>query len=253
MKVEIIRALQDNYIYLIEDAKGHVVVVDPGESAPVLSALEGRTLSAILLTHHHFDHCDGVAQLRQYYPDAIIYAPEGCGFDNVVLCRGGDNIKILGLDSLSFTVIHTPGHTLEHIVYYGNEMLFSGDTLFVGGCGRVFEGTMQQMHESLMALNTLPAATQFYCGHEYTVNNLLFATAVEPQNAIITKKIQQVRDNLSKSMPSVPSTITNERQINPFLRTQHDDVIAAASKYKGYPLTNEVSVFVALRQWKNNF
>ena len=257
MTIQNIPALQDNYIYLITTAANHAVVVDPGEAAPVLPQLENRQLSAILLTHRHADHVGGVAALLAAAPDTPIYAPMECGLATTV-CRGGDTVELLN-GALSFSVIDTPGHTRGHIAYYsragigGAPLLLSGDTLFVGGCGRVFEGTMREMHDSLAALAALPDETEIYCGHEYTLTNLRFAAAVEPDNAMLQTRRQQVEAQRFVGEATVPSVLAAERQYNPFLRLTVPAVIEAAEAHSGRTLADTVEVFGALREWKDNF
>ncbi len=229
-------------------------MVDPGEASGVQAALvaDGLKLTTILLTHRHADHIDGVATLRAQYPDATVYAPAGCNVSGAITCTDGQTLSLLN-GELSLQVFATPGHTLEHIIFYGNGIVFSGDTLFIGGCGRVVEGSMQQMHDSLAQFTHFADDTLVYCGHEYTRNNLRFAAAVEPQNNAIRAQQTQAEQAERDNIPTVPATLGGERQTNPFLRLQVPAVIAAASQYSGQALSNSVDVFTALRRWKDNF
>lgn len=247
--VAIIPALSDNYIYLLT-ANHQAAVVDPGEAAPVLALLQKNNLplTAIVLTHRHGDHLDGVGELRRRWPQAQIYAPANCVAE-ARLCAGGDFVDILN-GALTLQVIATPGHTMEHVAFYGGGMLFCGDTLFVCGCGRVFEGSMEQMYGSLARLAALPDDTLIYCGHEYTAGNVAFAMAVEPDNAALQKKHAAIA---ARPPPSVPTTMGEEKQYNPFLRLTAPAVTAAAKARNGGAITDETEVFAVLRRWKDAF
>jgi len=239
-------AFTDNYLWLLQDGvQKRCAVVDPGDSAPVLNWLDehsGWQLSDILITHHHGDHTGGVKRLKQA-SGARVFGPAN---ENIPVCdtalNGGEVINVLGL---AFQIIAVPGHTLGHIAYYHadkqNPLLFCGDTLFAAGCGRVFEGTLQQMHQSLMQLSTLPDNTQIYCAHEYTLNNLRFAAAAEPDNPHIQQRLAEVIALREQGGISLPSTMAIERLTNPFLRCY---------------LTKDKSpeaVFADLRIWKDRF
>jgi hydroxyacylglutathione hydrolase len=239
-------AFNDNYIWLITDtARQYGIIVDPGDAAPILEVLENTQIIpvAILVTHHHWDHSGGVAILRENYT-LPVYAAE--------CLQDGAEISIPKM-GLNFTVLSIPGHTLDHLAYYGHGMLFCGDTLFSAGCGRVFEGTAAQMYQSLMRLADLPMETQVYCGHEYTLANLRFAEAVEPNNLAIRERIQTVSALCHQSLPTLPSTIGLEKQTNPFLRCSEPDVITMAEKKAGHKLTSPTKVFQTLRNWKDGF
>ena len=251
-QVTAIRAFKDNYIWLLRKG-AQAVVVDPGDCQPVLAALEraGLTLAAILVTHHHADHQGGVAGLRERFA-VPVYAPAAESI--TALSRplhGGETIRLDALDE-SFTVIPVPGHTAGHIAFHGGGALFCGDTLFAGGCGRVFEGTMAQMVTSLARLAALPDATACYCAHEYTEANLRFALAVEPGNAALRARVQAVAAARARGEATVPFTLPGERATNPFLRCGEPEVIAAARR-EGAESDDALAVFTALREWKNRF
>jgi hydroxyacylglutathione hydrolase len=249
-------AFQDNYLWLLHDGQ-RALVVDPGDAGPVQSHLEanGLQLDAILVTHHHQDHTGGVAALRES-TGARVWGPARESIpEPLTRLAEGDRIEVLGL---GFEVLEVPGHTAGHIAYYcadwqGAPLLFCGDTLFSGGCGRLFEGTPAQMHDSLGKLAALPAATRVCCAHEYTLSNLKFATAVEPRNAQLIHYRQECEGKRSRGEPTLPSTIGLERQVNPFLRTREAAVAQAAHRFDGADEADQVAVFAALRQWKNEF
>lgn len=249
-----IAALQDNYIWMIAcPEQKRAIVVDPGEAAPVLAMLKSQQfeLAGILITHHHWDHVNGVAELlRQYAVPVYGPSPEICSVD--VLALGKKHLVLPEL-SLDFQVLAIPGHTLDHVAYYGNGNLFCGDTLFTGGCGRVFEGTHEQMYDSLCQLTALPDETQVYCGHEYTENNLRFALMVEPNNHDLQQRMKQIQALRAKKLSTVPATMGEEKLTNPFLRCTVSAVIAAAEQHAKQKLQNPVEVFACLRQWKNGF
>lgn len=255
LNVLIVPAFQDNYLWLIHDGK-HAAVVDPGDAAPILAALETHrlSLSAILLTHHHADHVGGVPVLLQRY-DVPVYGPRHEAIPQVTHLLGeGDAITLQELD-LTLSVLDVPGHTRGHIAYFAPEQLwlFCGDTLFAGGCGRLFEGTPEQMVASLGKLAALPDATQVYCAHEYTLSNLRFAQEVDPDNADLRVRMQNEQAKRERDIPTVPSTIGMEKSTNPFL-LYHEPRIADRLTAAGHLSTKEpIAVFAALRQWKNSF
>jgi hydroxyacylglutathione hydrolase len=256
LQVHPLPAFSDNYIWLVHGLRDprRVAVVDPGDAAPVLQALDagGLRLEAILVTHHHADHVGGVQALLDRFP-VPVYGPSGERIPGrTAALSGGESVELDGL-GLAFEVLDVPGHTAGHIAYFGHGALFCGDTLFSGGCGRLFEGTPAQMLGSLDALQALPADTAVYCAHEYTASNLRFALAVEPLNADLVAHADLVRELRAQDRPTVPSTLGLERRINPFMRTRLPAVRAAAERHAGRPLDSEADVFAVVREWKNAF
>lgn len=238
-----ITALQDNYIWLII-AQNQCIIIDPADAKNVIAYLTKNNLSpaAIFITHHHADHTAGIGEIIEQFDDVKIFGSN---------LNDNDAINIL---DLKFTAITTPGHTNDHIAYYGHGVLFSGDTLFTAGCGRIFEGTAEQLYNSLIKLKNLPNETLVYCAHEYTLHNLQFARLVEPNNLQITRRITNCQRLLQKNKPTVPSTIGLEKATNPFLRCDHPEVIKAAQKYsKKSHISNPAKVFSILREWKDTF
>lgn len=251
MKITGIPAFQDNYIWCIE-GDGRALVVDPGDADPVLEHLSasGAALAAILITHHHDDHAGGITGLVRRF-DVPVFGPAVEDIAGVtVKVREGDTVRVPQLDA-QFSVIELPGHTLGHVAYYRPNQLFCGDTLFACGCGRLFEGTAEQMYSSLSKLAALPGDTQVYCAHEYTQSNIRFALAVEPDNQRLIARSKRVNALRQAGLPSLPSTIETERETNPFLRAGEPAVIAAA-RVRGAD-DSPVAVFAALREWKNRY
>lgn len=247
-----IPAFKDNYIWLLRKGAS-AVVVDPGDACPVLEVLarEGLTLESILVTHHHADHQGGVADLLSRFP-AEVFGPAAESITGLTQpLYGGETIRLesLGVD---FKIIAVPGHTLGHIAYCGSEALFCGDTLFGGGCGRLFEGSPAQMHSSLTQLANLPDLTAVYCAHEYTGANLRFARAVEPGNSELLKRIDQVAVARARGWATVPSTIALEKATNPFLRCSEPEIVTSA-KRRVAQAHSALEVFTVLREWKNGF
>ena len=248
-----VRAFQDNYIWVLRSG-GNAAVVDPGDAQPALDYLRAHKLAliAILNTHHHADHVGGNAGLLRHY-QVPVYGPYDERIPTVSRrLREGDRFTLAEF-GVEFSVFEIPGHTRSHIAFHGGGMLFCGDTLFACGCGRLFEGTPQQMHVSLAKLAALPDATRVYCGHEYTVANLRFARAAEPSNSEIATWEREAAAQRADDEPTLPSTIAREKAANPFLRCDRPEVIASASKYAGKPLTDPAGVLAAIRDWKNNF
>lgn len=249
-------ALSDNYVWLLrtpgEDA---VAIVDPGEAAPVLAALEAHAATpvAILITHHHGDHVGGLAEVSARFADIPVYGPATeriAGVSDRV--GGGDAVEVPALGT-RFEVLDTPGHTAGHIAYHGGGVLLCGDTLFAGGCGRVFEGTNDEMAASLARLAALPDDTLGCCGHEYTLKNLEFARAVEPDNEALAERERQARAMRDAGQPTVPFRLADEHRTNPFLRCEEPSVRAAAEAQAGRRAGSAIEVFTVLREWKNAF
>ena len=252
-----IKAFADNYIWMVSNGR-QALVVDPGDAAPVLAALaqHGLMLTSILLTHHHQDHVGGVAELVQA-TKATVYGPatEALPHCDQSLSEG-DKVSISEF-GLELSVLDIPGHTAGHIAYEGyvgaTRLVFCGDTLFAGGCGRIFEGTPQQMHDSLSKLAALPAETRVYCTHEYTASNLRFAVAAEPDNQVLMDWQDTVTQQRANDMPTLPSTIGQELLANPFLRCDQATIAKQTSQWANTPLTTTLEVFTQLRAWKNVF
>ncbi|MDT8998449.1 hydroxyacylglutathione hydrolase [Paucibacter sp. APW11] len=263
-----IPAFDDNYIWMLHDGV-QALVVDPGDAAPVLATLQSLSLrlAGILVTHHHGDHVGGVSTLQQAWPDAAVYAPSAELASGKIkgeyqgLC-GGNKLRLLDQE---LSVIEVPGHTAGHIAYFiaasagAAPLLFCGDTLFSGGCGRLFEGTPAQMHASLQALLALPADTRVCCAHEYTLSNLRFAVTVEPGNEALAAYQHWCQDQRKQGRSTLPSTLANEAAINPFLRCDVPGVQASVRQWQreqSLPIAADgdvVAIFAGLRQWKNEY
>lgn len=250
-------ALSDNYIWLVRHGR-MAAVVDPGEAGPVLDVLaaDGLQLGAILLTHHHGDHVGGVSELAER-TGARVYGPARETLPRCdVRLSEGDRVRLPEL-ALDLKVLDVPGHTAGHIAYAGQaagrNVLFCGDTLFAAGCGRLFEGTPAQMFDSLEKFQDLPADSLICCAHEYTLANLRWALAVEPDNRPLASWQARAAELRDRGLPTLPTSLALERETNPFLRTAQHTVAQAASRYAGRPLSGPVEVFAALRAWKNEF
>jgi hydroxyacylglutathione hydrolase len=246
-----IPAFADNYVWLLRDGD-RAVAVDPGAAAPVLAYAqrEGVAIAAILATHHHRDHVGGIPELLARWP-VPVYGPAG---ETIPGCTHpvaeGDPVVIPGIATLA--VLDIPGHTAGHVAFHGDGRVFCGDTLFAAGCGRLFEGTPAQMLASLAKLAALPEGTQVFCGHEYTMANLRFALAVEPASAALRARQAREQAKRDRGLPTLPSTIAEERATNPFLRVREPAVQAAVERHAGRPLASAVAVFAELRAWKNS-
>lgn len=246
-------AFRDNYIWLLHQDQ-HAVVVDPGDAAPVLAMLRARklTLDAILITHHHHDHIGGVEALLAH-SRAQIYAPRTghYAFPHQPV-SDGDQINLVPLD-IQLNVMETPGHTLDHVIYYGANSLFCGDTLFSCGCGRLFEGTGEELYHSLQRIAALPGETRVYCAHEYTQHNIRFARSIDPDNPALAARSLDVDQQRERDLPSLPSTIQMEIDTNPFLRCDSAAIKAAALRHGNITETDPISVFCAIRNMRNGF
>ena len=253
MELRPLPALSDNYIWALSDEQRRTLVVDPGEAEPVLELLEreGRALVGVLLTHHHHDHVGGTAALRQRWPDLPVWGPadERIGFGHTAVWDG-DRVHIA---DWAFDVLEIPGHTLTHVAFAGEGLVFCGDTLFSLGCGRLFEGSPAQMLASLDRLSALPGATRVCCGHEYTVNNARFACVVEPGNPALQRRFQEAQAMRESGIPTVPSTLAGELQANPFLRVDQPEVRRHVEQRLGRAATDRVEAFAELRRWKDGF
>ena len=257
-EITAIPALRDNYIWAIHNDR-HAALVDPGEAAPALEFLAARGLQlvAILCTHRHHDHIGGISELRGVY-NVPVYGRRHPGTQRIANnrhitddLREGERLRLDPLD-IELDILEIPGHLDDHIAFTASGILLCGDVMFGAGCGRNFEGSLAQLHESLQRLARLPDDTRVYCAHEYTEANLRFASACEPGNAAIRERIEATRRLLDASLPSLPSTIAQEKATNPFLRCREPEIVRTlqAQSLSG---TDELSVFTALRQWRNHF
>lgn len=255
LNVSAVPAFADNYLWLIHDGV-HAAVVDPGDAAPIFAALDALKLSltAILLTHHHADHVGGVPALLQRFK-VPVFGPRNEAIAGVTdALAEGDRVNLPEL-GLTMSVLDVPGHTSGHIAYVAPEKgwLFCGDTLFAGGCGRLFEGTPIQMANSLAKLTALPDTTQVYCAHEYTLSNLRFAREIEPENDALTARIRSEQAKRDQGIPTVPSTIGLEKSTNPFLRYDEPAIVDRLLSAGRIVRKEPIAVFTALREWKNSY
>lgn len=255
-KLTPLAAFDDNYIWVIESAKdSSIAVVDPGDAAVVehYLAQSKKTLAAVLITHHHRDHTGGVEQLKSRY-SVPVYGSSESKFPGVThSLSDGDSIQLFE-ETLSIKAV--PAHTLDHIAYLVNgdtPKLFCGDTLFLAGCGRLFEGSADQMQQAMDYFASLPDSTEVYCTHEYSLANLAFAKAADPTNSEIDNATTQCEQLRADNKPTLPSNIGLERKINPYMRTRETALIQSASQYKNKTLSAGVETLAALREWKNSF
>ncbi len=260
LKIHLIKAFQDNYIWCIEDTTSHdCIVVDPGDSSPVKNYLDKNklTLKGILITHHHFDHTGGINSLTEAAP-IDVYGPENPKITSITHpLKNNDQITLLGT---RFLIKEVPGHTLDHIAFYSEKdtshkdsWLFCGDTLFSAGCGRLFEGTPSQMLNSLKTLINFPHETEVYCTHEYTLANLSFAKAVLPNSEETNTYFNHCQQKITEGFSTIPTTIKTELSINPFLNCTKNELVHAVCKHSNSTDNSELAIFTALRSWKDNF
>ncbi len=251
-----IPAFKDNYIWVgICRALNQAIVIDPGDGLATWHFLRDHHLNlvTILITHKHQDHTGGVDFLLHHYPNIPVYGKKIENMPSVnAFVEEGDRVEIDGW-SMSFQVIAVPGHTLGHVCYYMPGVLFCGDTLFGAGCGRVFEGTFEQMYHSLTKLSSLPPDTLVYCAHEYTLSNLKFAHHLDPDNQAIRNRILETKSLLSRNKPSIPFTISLEKTTNPFLRCKEENIIKTVEDHSDQILRDDVAVFREMRKWKDGF
>lgn len=249
-----IHAFSDNFIWCLHN-QHDAVVVDPGQAEPVLEFLQQHNLrlTAILVTHHHYDHTGGISKLMSLNPGLDVIGPRGGHIRGITWSVKENDTVTLPALGLEFTTLEVPGHTLDHIAFYGHGSLFCGDTLFNGGCGRLFEGSPEQMLHSLKKFIRLPDDTRVYCAHEYTQANLAFAKAVEPDNSDLLALSSAVDDIRAHNQPSVPTDLATQRRTNPFLRADVPAVQQAANQKSDDSLTDEVTVFATIRKWKDEF
>ncbi|UTF60581.1 hydroxyacylglutathione hydrolase [Gilvimarinus sp. DA14] len=250
-------ALQTNYFWLLQPDpdSNKAYIFDPGDAAPVRQQLRehGLELAGIVITHHHWDHTDGIDPLLEYKP-VPVYGPSSRKIPQVTHTLQDGDTLVLG--ELKLQVIATPGHTLEHIAYYlpgQPPRLFSADNIFGAGCGRMFEGTPDQFLNSLKRLSELPPETLICCSHEYTVDNIHFALTVEPGNQALRDRKQREEAKRARQLPTIPTTLQLELATNPFLRTAQSEVKASAERHLGRSLNSESEVFAAIRAWKDSF
>lgn len=252
MNIFDIPAFTDNYIWALQ-VDSSITLVDPGDAAPVIKIIKEKKLKIedILITHHHFDHTGGLVELKKYISGKV-YGPKNENINGIdIPVTENDLIETLGIE---FLTIETPGHTLDHVSFYGKEAgtLFCGDTLFSAGCGRLFEGTYEQLYNSIQKLNKLPDDTKIYCGHEYTLSNLKFALEVDKDNKDLMNEFNNIEKLISSDIPSLPTNLNKELKLNPFLRC-HDIDIKNKVIEKFDIIDDELQIFTALRKWKDNF
>ncbi|AXT39945.1 hydroxyacylglutathione hydrolase [Alteromonas sp. BL110] len=249
-----IPAFTDNYIWCIHNGNS-AIVVDPGDAEPVLAFLKANNLmlSAVLITHHHRDHTGGIAKLVSTVPDLPVIGPRGNHIRGITKSVAQGDTVSLPVFKMALQVMEVPGHTLDHIAFFGHGILFCGDTLFSAGCGRLFEGSPEQMHHSLNKLKRLPDTTKVYGAHEYTQANVEFALAVEPDNTALNDYADWVNAKREQNQPTLPSNLKEQKSINPFLRAHELSVKTAAEAYCESNLADDVAVFAAVRRWKDEF
>ena len=254
LNVTPIPAFADNYIWLISnDKQDTCIIIDPGDAKPVLDILEqtNMTLSAILVTHHHWDHINGISELLQHYPHTLVYGPAKEKIPHKThALKEGDKIKLKAI-GIEFRVLDVPGHTAGHIAYYGEGCLFCGDTLFACGCGRISDSTAEALYQSLVNISHLPAKTLIYCTHEYTLDNIGFAQWVEPKNKVLQQRLDDSQKIRFNNKATIPFTLSLELQTNPFLRLSTPTVIERLTHKMQKEIPQANKRFAALRQWKD--
>lgn len=253
-----IPAFTDNYFWLLtNEERKYAAIVDPGDAEPVIHELESRDMQpvALLITHHHSDHVGGIAKLVEKYPNLTVYGPANEFIPHITQALDESKTVVLDELGLSFDVMDIPGHTAGHIAYYCDgekeKSLFCGDTIFGCGCGRVFDGTMVDLYNSINKIAKLPVETRLYCAHEYTLDNIGFAKWVEPDNQDLIERQEQSWELIDKHRPTVPSTLEMEFKTNPFLRTHIPEVIVKAEEIAGRETQTAADVFAVLRIWKD--
>lgn len=249
-----IPAFTDNYIWsMTNNEKKYAAIVDPGDAQTTLNALAAQNIEpiALLITHHHHDHVGGIAGIIEKYPNIPVYGPANEFIPHITQAlKEGDHVDLPEL-GITFKVFDIPGHTAGHIAYYAEDKLFCGDTLFANGCGRVFDGSLHDLHHSLNKIAKLPPETRIYCAHEYTLDNIGFAKWVEPDNQELDLRQEQSWDMIDSGQATVPSTLELEFKTNPFLRTHLPEVITKAEEIAGRETQTSEEVFAILRVWKD--
>lgn len=252
-----IKAFKDNYIWtLINENNKQAIVIDPGQAAPVIDYLEaeGLELTAIWTTHHHHDHIGGVAELQEHFPMTHVVAHSEHNVEQDQTIKDGSKVSAWGCSAQVWDI---PGHTASHVAYIldidGRKHCFCGDTLFSGGCGRVFTGTIEQLYDSFKRLNGLPGETLLYPAHEYTVSNMRFGLSIEPENTVIAQALQQATEKTEAGIPTLPVTLEHERTVNVFLRADMLSVISGVKAQLALADDKPLTVFTALRSLKNDF
>lgn len=253
LKIIGIPALKDNYIWTIINNHQQALIIDPGEAKPIMDFLKDThtTLSGILVTHHHWDHTNGIKEIVKQFPVPVFGLIQE-NIPDVTHSLNDGNLVSLPLFP-EFKCIAIPGHTLGHTAYHTKDILFTGDTLFGAGCGRLFEGTAEQLYHSLQKITALPDHTRVYCGHEYTLSNLKFAKTIEPENNEIDIRMANITKLRNQNQPSLPSTIHDEKLTNPFLRCTSLEIINNVEKFANQRLHTPIEVFTWLRKWKDTF
>ena len=252
-----LKILQDNYSWVITNGKNsHCIIIDAGEAQPIIEFVKQKRLTpiSVFITHHHSDHIGGISELKKKFPWLEIYGPHNESISGITdpLCDGDVvDFSEIGL-GIEVEVIPTPGHTRGHLSYYVPGHLFTGDTLFSAGCGRIFEGTAKQMFDSLNKIKAFPDTTFIYPAHEYTVANLLFAREVEPDSFIIATRLEECQRLREQCRVTLPTMVVLERAINPFFRCDEEAVLKAVSEKYRKNFNSELDVFIALREWKDH-